>query len=405
MSIRRAFPVVVVSSMLMAGLVGLASPAGAMAGVGVTVSGGASPFTLSPTTLDLSVGDAFDIGDEITAPAGDVYIVGAITRISDSRDCSTFCVLTKGSATSYVIDATSDVSIYEYPGGAPGPLIGTLTFGGGTPVVDPSSYPKVTFYFNGGKCSSAFESIQAAPGFQYRTPASCTNGSKLLVGWATSGNATTAQYAPGQLLDLTDSIGLYAVWNANEFTVTYDANVGMETACLDAAGANQTTAAARKQQVTVSRSQADFTLPTAAVCVPNGFQLSGWRLSAIDSVQSPGTKVKVADFASQGSVTFAAVWVHPPTSERSILLTCKRTLVSGKSGVVCSGTTSGFATGDIVHPLVKLAGQSVYSMGVDKAVEADGTFTWQRKTGKKAFVYFESEDGAVKSLTVVVPTD
>ena len=35
-------------------------------------------------------------------------------------------------------------------------------------------------------------------------------------------------------------------------------------------------------------------------------------------------------------------------------------------------------------------------------VTADGTFYWQRKTGKKIYIYFKAEDGAVKSNRIVL---
>jgi len=296
-NVRRVLPVVVVSSMLMAGLMGLASPASAVPPAVVTVSGDASPFTMTPTSLDLSVGDSFDISDEITAVAGDVYIVGAITRTVDPRDCSTFCVLTKGSSAAYVIDATSDVSIYEYPGGAPGPLIGTLTFGGGAPVVDPSTYPRVTFDPNDGACTGDLTlANDGTSNTQYSmlTSSRCSRAGFTLAGWATSASATSASYQPGFLADLTESLTVYAVWTPVGVAVTYDANVGMETACLNATGANETTAAARTSGPTALTPTSASA--TTAPCTPTGFRLQGWT-------RTPGATEFIAPGAAVGGTT------------------------------------------------------------------------------------------------------
>ena len=62
----------------------------------------------------------------------------------------------------------------------------------------------------------------------------------------------------------------------------------------------------------------------------------------------------------------------------------------------------GLVDGDVVRPWVKLAGQSAYSQGVASiSVDDSGTFIWQRRTGKKVYVYFVSADG-VKSDRIIL---
>jgi hypothetical protein len=39
---------------------------------------------------------------------------------------------------------------------------------------------------------------------------------------------------------------------------------------------------------------------------------------------------------------------------------------------------------------------------VQPVVAADGSFTWSRKTGKKVYVYFASEDGSVQSNRIII---
>ena len=68
-----------------------------------------------------------------------------------------------------------------------------------------------------------------------------------------------------------------------------------------------------------------------------------------------------------------------------------------------SGTTTGFGMGAILNPWVLLSGQSAYTQGAAQVlVSMDGTFTWGRTTGKRAFVYMQTPDGSVKSNTVTI---
>ena len=68
------------------------------------------------------------------------------------------------------------------------------------------------------------------------------------------------------------------------------------------------------------------------------------------------------------------------------------------------GLTTGFAEGDKVKPWIKFPGQTSYSEGSARPViDADGEFNWQRKTGKKIYVYFTNEAGDVKSARIIIP--
>ena len=89
---------------------------------------------------------------------------------------------------------------------------------------------------------------------------------------------------------------------------------------------------------------------------------------------------------------------------RTITIDCGRTTVSGKPGVYCNGQTTGFATGDVMIPMVKFPGQTEYTAGAARpAVGTAGGFSWQRKTGKKVYVYFVSQDGKTTSSRYIIP--
>lgn len=88
----------------------------------------------------------------------------------------------------------------------------------------------------------------------------------------------------------------------------------------------------------------------------------------------------------------------------TITITGGRATVNGKPGIEVEGITSGFAEGAPVIPWLRFPGQTSYSKALARPkVDADGDFFWQRKTGKKTYVYFTSEDGDVKSNRIIIP--
>lgn len=82
----------------------------------------------------------------------------------------------------------------------------------------------------------------------------------------------------------------------------------------------------------------------------------------------------------------------------AITLTGRRGEVRGRTGVIVDGLTLGLPEGTLVTPYVKFPGQTSYSAGtgVRRVTLVSGTvgeFTWQRRTGKKVYVYFVAETG------------
>lgn len=87
------------------------------------------------------------------------------------------------------------------------------------------------------------------------------------------------------------------------------------------------------------------------------------------------------------------------TAGKAIVITGSRD-ASDPRLIVVRGTSSGLAGAQAV-PFIRLPGQTSYSQGSGaRTIGADGRFDWQRKTGKKAYVYFTGGD--VKSNTVVI---
>ena len=65
--------------------------------------------------------------------------------------------------------------------------------------------------------------------------------------------------------------------------------------------------------------------------------------------------------------------------------------------------SEGIDPGTILKPWLRTAGQGAYTQGsANVAVQAKGVFAWERRSGKKTYVYFKTVDGEVKSNSVVI---
>ena len=87
----------------------------------------------------------------------------------------------------------------------------------------------------------------------------------------------------------------------------------------------------------------------------------------------------------------------------SIVIVGERGSVSGKPGIIVGGTTKGIEEGTKLVPYIRFPGQTEYTAGAARiTLDANGEGSWQRKTGKKSYVYFATEDGSVKSNRVII---
>ena len=89
-------------------------------------------------------------------------------------------------------------------------------------------------------------------------------------------------------------------------------------------------------------------------------------------------------------------------SEKSITITGSRTTVSGKPGIKIDGVVTGIEDGKTVIPYFRFPGETTFTEGSARPEIADGSFTWQRKTGKKFYAYVTNDDGAVISNRVII---
>lgn len=115
------------------------------------------------------------------------------------------------------------------------------------------------------------------------------------IGWTTDAGAQDAQYSAGNTLTFASAdIVLHAVWQANSYTVNYNANDG-----------------------TGSMESGLFTYGTAKALSPNTFEKTGhtfigWALAA-DGEVVYADEEQVSDLCTQGEITLYAVWERTVT--------------------------------------------------------------------------------------------
>ena len=145
-----------------------------------------------------------------------------------------------------------------------------------------------------------------------------------------------------------------------------------------------------------------------AVVSPGGQTCLSASSPCVISGLSNGTEYTVAVRALSGagwgafSNPSAPFTPEAPPVEKSILITGTRGEVRGRPGVIVSGSSTGMA-GEQVAPWVKFPGQTSYTEGVSRVtVNAEGDFTWQRRTGKKIYVYFRAVETDIRSSRIVI---
>ena len=290
-----------------AGTIG-AAPAQASSNIGtITITGSLGDYFASPTSLTGAVGDTFIVVNAASDATVDVtYSVGAgdtgevTSSLSGACVISSPCQVMSSPGTTFTINKLGTISLIA-GGASPGP-IGQITLQASSSsgadelaawlAANPTF--NATANSNGGSCSGVtswqrIPYIAAFPGvFALPTSNQCTRSGYLLVGWATTANASNARYGAGDTFTMGDAdVTLYAVWRPNGIEIVYDANVGLETQCLSN-GTNLTTAAERQTTPTVV--PALSAAAAQAPCTPPGHTLTGWSLTGA----GPTTLVKGA---------------------------------------------------------------------------------------------------------------
>jgi hypothetical protein len=152
-------------------------------------------------------------------------------------------------------------------------------------------------------------------------------------------------------------------------------------------------------QITATNSPISY----AASGLPAGLTLNA-TTGLISGMPSAGGNFPVTISATNSGGTGTANLTVAISDNRTISITIagSRATVGGKPGIRVEGVTVGFENGDTVIPYVRFPGETTYTQAASRPVITDGEFVWERKTGKKVYVYFTSKDGSVQSNRVII---
>lgn len=166
---------------------------------------------------------------------------------------------------------------------------------------------KITYNANGGS---------GAPGSQTKwkdqtltlSSTKPTRTGYSFLGWSTSSSATSATYSAGGSYTANSAATLYAVWKANTYTVTYNANGG--------------TGAPAKQTKTYGKT---LTLSSTKPTRTN-YNFKGWGTSASATTVSYAAG---ANYTANAAITLYAIWELAYTKPRITNLSIVRANSSG----------------------------------------------------------------------------
>jgi len=166
-----------------------------------------------------------------------------------------------------------------------GSYCGTKTASGSITVDGKSSYT-VSYSANGGSGAPSSQTKTHGATLKLSTTKPTRSG-YTFQGWGTSSSSTSVSYDPGDSYSADASITLYAVWKANTYTVSYNANGGT------GAPSSQT----KTHGVTLKLSS---TKPTRT-----NYAFLGWGTSASSTTV---TYSAGGNYTTNASVTLYAVW-------------------------------------------------------------------------------------------------
>ena len=239
------------------------------ANAGMTVTNAQTPGALTVVSIAGSV------------PAGKVFVLQF--RVKDAAAGETDMTIS--------FEAASDDTIEGH----------ALTLAGGTWTLPIADTYTVRYDANGGSgAPSAQTKVEdRALTLSSTTP---TRAGYTFLGWSSDASAASSTYAPGGTYTANADVTLYAVWQANAYTVVYNANGGNGT-----------------------MSNSTHTYDTAKALSANQFTRTGYTFlgwSERDDATSPtytdGQSVRNLATANGATVTLYAVWEKDPVTVTSI---------------------------------------------------------------------------------------
>ena len=138
--------------------------------------------------------------------------------------------------------------------------------------------------------------------------------------------------------------------------------------------------------------------PTGGTCLTKA-PATSCEITGLTNGVTYSFRARALNGAGWGIASAASAPVTP-RAERSLVITGARDAADARS-IRISGTAIGMA-GETVTPWIRFPGQTTYAAGTSRpTVSADNTFTWQRLSAKKTYVYFTGE--SIRSNRVIIP--
>ena len=152
---------------------------------------------------------------------------------------------------------------------------------------------KLSYNANGGSGAPATQTGTGVGSYQFTISGTKpTRTGYTFLGWSTSASATTAAYSAGGRITVSADTTLYAVWQANTYTVTYKANGGTGADVVQSVTYGEAWA---------SNAGASFSRP--------GYKLLGWANTADATAPVIGLGLTQPVWERTSNRTLYAVWL------------------------------------------------------------------------------------------------
>lgn len=227
---------------------------------------------------------------------------------------------------------------YYANGGSVSPASVSVVYGGSTTLPTPVRTVWITYSANGGSngpsaqncnlncdgwstsssattaqysCGSTYKPVKDITLYAVWQKANLTLSSSVptrsgykFLGWSSDKYATTASYAPGERINVSDDVTLYAVWKKIVYTINYYPNGGTvnpSTEDIDAGASTKLPTPTKSVQITFDANGGTRT-PDAQTCYLN---CAGW---ATNSSSTTGEYACGSTYKPTGHATLYAVW-------------------------------------------------------------------------------------------------
>lgn len=163
----------------------------------------------------------------------------------------------------------------------------------------------------------------------------------------------------------------------------------------------------------------------SAPASPGSFPVSRYELTSSPgghSCLTAALSCKVSDLANGTAYTFTvralngAGWGPWSAASASVIptaapipglvITGTRTQGRAKPAIRVTGIATGLDRGSILRPWFRFPGQASFTEGAARVLVDDrGRFAWERMTGRKVYVYLQTEDGETRSNRITISAE